>query len=155
MDYDKIDWKKPQPAPRLMKAVFHLTFPEITYFGIYQDRNVSGTNKKSSHAEGRALDFHLSAFDSKQAILGYLLSRMLVRKAKDFGIDNVIWNRQIWSMEHQRWRPYTGDKPHEDHVHVEFTREGSQVSPISELVPECVLIRKIADLIQLEKSYSI
>jgi hypothetical protein len=37
---------------------------------VHNDRNVAGTTKKSSHAEGRALDFHLDATDPSQKALG-------------------------------------------------------------------------------------
>ena len=55
------------------------------------------------------------------------LFRIFIVSAYDTGIDNVIWNRRIWSRargEHD----YHGENAHTDHIHVEFTRPGSQLS---------------------------
>jgi len=62
-------WKGPQPATRYVGRLLRMNFPQITEVGLYNDRNVAGTSKKSSHAEGRAIDFHLSAKNPDQKAL--------------------------------------------------------------------------------------
>ena len=125
-DLSKVNWHGPQPAPKELAKMLKLNFPQITQTGIYNDRNVAGTTKKSSHAEGRGLDIHLSAFVPEQRMLADQLYPVFIRKASQLGIDNVIWNKQIWSKTKGGPRLYTGQNPHTDHIHIEFTREGSQ-----------------------------
>jgi len=121
------NWKGPQPAPRYVGRLLRINFPQIREVGIYNDRNVAGTSKKSSHAEGRAIDIHLNAKNSDQRALGDRLADILIRRARSIGVHNVIWNHNIWSVVHPAWRHYPGVNPHTDHIHVEFTREGSQL----------------------------
>jgi hypothetical protein len=139
----KINWKGPQPAPAYLAGLLRANFPTIKKTGIYNDRNVAGTTKKSSHAEGRALDFHLDATDPSQKALGDRLFDALIRKAESIGVDNVIWNRQIWSVRRKvaGVRKYTGKNAHTDHVHVEFTHDGSQYQTLDEILIEVGIIR--------------
>lgn len=124
---DTIDWKRPQPLPKAVKSVLRANFPLIAKVGIYNDRNVEGTTKKSAHAEGRAMDIYLDVAEPNERLVGDRLFDILIDSAVQSGIDNVIWNRQIWSTTHTHKRPYTGKRPHTDHIHVEFTRPGSQL----------------------------
>lgn len=124
----KIDWKRPQPLPSAVKDVLKANFPVIAKVGIYNDRNVAGTTKKSSHAEGRALDIYLSAAKPNERLVGDSLFDTMIESAAQSGIDNVIWNREIWSTAHPQRRPYKGKSAHRDHIHVEFTRVGSQLA---------------------------
>jgi len=150
MGQKKINWKGPQPAPRYMANLLTANFPDVKKTGIYNDRNVAGTNKKSSHAEGRALDFHLDATDPSQKALGDRLFDAIIRKAEKIGVDNVIWNREIWSVGKKVGgkRKYNGKNPHTDHVHVEFTRAGSQYVTLDEILIEVGIIRTGLDDLQ-------
>ena len=150
MGQKKINWKGPQPAPRYMANLLTANFPDVKKTGIYNDRNVAGTNKKSSHAEGRALDFHLDATDPSQKALGDRLFDAIIRKAEKIGVDNVIWNREIWSVGKKVGgkRKYNGKNPHTDHVHVEFTRAGSQHVTLDDILIEVGIIRTGLDDLQ-------
>lgn len=47
------------------------------------------------------------------------------------GVDQVIWNRKIWTLERadEGWRDYTGtDNPHTDHVHIKWRSQPSRLS---------------------------
>jgi hypothetical protein len=121
-------WKGPQPAPRHLGRLLRANFPQIRQTGIYNDRNIAGTSIKSAHAEGRALDIHLNATDPDQKFLAERLVQILIQRSTSMGVDNVIWNREIWSVAHPKIRRYHGVNPHTDHIHVEFTREGSQLN---------------------------
>lgn len=141
-DYSKINWKGEQPLPSTLAKRLKVNFPQITQTGIYNDRNVAGTSKKSSHAEGRALDIHLNVLVHDQKILGDQLFKVLIRKASVMGIDNVIWNREIWSQARGGPRKYEGKNSHTDHIHVEFTRDGSQnINLINEIDVDIATIR--------------
>jgi hypothetical protein len=121
----KINWHRAQPLPTALAKSLRVNFLQISGTGIYNDRNVAGTTRKSAHAEGRALDIHLNVNRPDEKLIGDSLYRIFIEAAYETGIDNVIWNRMIWSRakgEHT----YTGVSPHRDHIHVEFTRTGSQ-----------------------------
>jgi hypothetical protein len=122
-----IDWNKPQPGPSTVAKRLKANFLLIRATGIYNDRNVAGTKRKSSHAEGRGLDIHLSAENPDERLVGDQLFKMLIDAANVSGIDNVIWNKEIWSIHRLGIRTYHGVNPHTDHIHVEFTRAGSQL----------------------------
>jgi hypothetical protein len=131
---NKVSWQQAQPLPREIAKYLRFNFPQVTQTGIYEPRTIRGTNIPSAHAEGRAIDIHLRACKPNEKLVGDLLFRVLIESAYQTGIDNVIWNRQIWSMEHKGPRPFVGKyrngalrNPHIDHIHVEFTRHGSQL----------------------------
>lgn len=128
-----INWHKSQPAPKDAIRFIHANFPQVRNLGIYVCRNVKGTSVKSSHAEGRALDIGLRADSPAESLIGDQLFKAIIHSASKSGIDNVIWNRQIWSVAHPSIRPFVGNypgggprNPHTDHIHVEWTRGGSQ-----------------------------
>lgn len=121
-----IDWSKPQPAPLALWRLTKANVPEVRNLGIYNNRNVAGTSIPSAHAEGRALDIGLYARNPKEKYLGDQLFAGLIESASQSGIDHVIWNREIWSTTHPSLLTYTGVNPHIDHIHVAFTRDGSQ-----------------------------
>ena len=86
-DFNNVNWKGPQPAPSQLARRLRANFPQISETGIYNDRNIAGSQTKSAHAEGRALDIHLSATNPDQRSLGDQLFRALIRKAPFLGID--------------------------------------------------------------------
>jgi hypothetical protein len=120
------NWNQPQPAPKALWALIHANFPQPRFLGIYNRRNVAGTSTPSAHAEGRALDIGLLVSRPDEKALGDQLFDLLIRNAAELGLDHVIWNRRIWSSARGGPRPYTGVSPHTDHIHVAFTRDGSQ-----------------------------
>jgi hypothetical protein len=89
----------------------------ISNVGGFNDRNIAGTNDKSDHAYGLALDF----MGGKQDLADFT-----VKKAAELGVKYVIYNSHIWSAERagEGWRPYSGENPHTDHVHVSFYADG-------------------------------
>jgi flagellar protein FlgJ len=124
---DHVNWRRAQPLPTALAKYLKANFLQISETGIYNDRNVAGTNKKSSHAEGRALDIHLSVHRPDEKLIADQLYRIFVEAAHETGIDNVIWNRKIWSRARGQ-HGYHGQNPHTDHIHIEFTRPGSQLT---------------------------
>src|SRR5947209_3262117 len=113
-----INWKQAQPAPLALWRLVHANFPETRNLGIFNDRNVAGTNIKSAHAEGRALDIGLKVSKPSQKRLGDGLFQALFETGTHMGLDHVIWNHRIWSREKGGPRAYHGVNPHTDHIHV-------------------------------------
>jgi hypothetical protein len=149
---EPIDWRKPQPLPSELGRVLRAEFPMITATGIFNDRNIAGTNKKSAHAEGRAIDIHLKVSDPTQRMVGDRLFDILIAAADVQGADSVIWNKQIWSTRHRYKRPYSGQNPHTDHIHVEFTRAGSQTRVVDFLQVKLAQLRTGVE--ELSQAYS-
>jgi flagellar protein FlgJ len=123
----KVNWHRAQPLPSGLAKYLKANFLQIAETGIYNDRNVAGTNKKSAHAEGRALDIHLNVNRPDEKLIADKLYRIFIEAAYQTGIDNVIWDRMIWSRTRGEHR-YAGQNPHTDHIHIEFTRPGSQLT---------------------------
>jgi hypothetical protein len=120
------NWQHAQPGPTTLRNHIRNNFPDLQRIGIYNDRNIAGTKTKSHHAEGRALDVYVSVLNPWEKQLGDLLFRAFIDLSRSLGADDVIWNRQIWSTSRPKVRVYMGHNPHRDHVHIGFTRTGSQ-----------------------------
>ncbi len=133
-----IDWNRNQPIVKYLRVWLPRTFPLITRVGGYLDRE-RRKGGFSMHSEGRAADIYLNAFVPAEREIGDGLFTMFRRYAKELGLDHVIWNTRIWSVDKDSsfpWvsRLYTGGGPHTDHIHAAFTRTGSQLQP-SILIP--------------------
>ncbi|MEZ5063704.1 MAG: hypothetical protein R3B81_03165 [bacterium] len=141
-----VRWKQDQPILLLLRVALVEQFPFLTRLGYsthwsgiggFVDRTTR-SGGPSAHAEGRAADIYLSAFEPYEKMLGDGLLRLFGSNLTPLGVDHVIWNRQIWSAEKGGPRRYENKKngPHTDHVHVAFTRAGSQKQPplLSKLV---------------------
>ena len=121
-----INWNRSQPAPLALWRLVSANFPQARNLGIFNARNIAGTNRPSLHAEGRALDIGLRVSDGTEEMIGDELFRAFVDLGSSIGLEEVIWDRQIWSSRRSVVHPYTGANPHTDHVHVGFTRAQSQ-----------------------------
>ena len=144
-------WDSAQPGPRALWSLVHSQFPQTRNLGIYNKRNVAGTNTPSAHAEGRALDIGLLVARPSEKVLGDQLFTLLINNAAELGLDHIIWNRKIWSAQHPTIRQYVGHSPHTDHIHVAFTREGSQQVTFGRTTMEIATLRSgLEDLTQAE-----
>lgn len=98
-----------------------------------------GCRGSSFHNEGRAWDWTVDAEKPEEhervgRLFDWLFSpgpsgepdEMLRR----VGIQEIIWDREIWTTKSKAWRPYqpSGNKTieHRDHVHFSFGRPGSK-----------------------------
>ncbi|XP_055331219.1 zinc D-Ala-D-Ala carboxypeptidase-like [Paramacrobiotus metropolitanus] len=86
---------------------------------IFNCRNVRGGSTVSLHGEGRAVDFYPSNLSNGQAVVNHLKSI-----ACQNGIQEVIFNRQIWTKGGTL--TYKGLNPHTDHIHVGLNKCGAQ-----------------------------
>ena len=102
------------------------------YYGISRNCN-SGITE---HSEGRALDWMISAYDPQQKAIADAIVAWLSASddkgnpgvmARRFGINYIIWNRKMWRAyaPERGWAAYTGSHPHDDHIHITFTWDGS------------------------------
>lgn len=84
----------------------------------------------SFHHDGRALDWALNANDPMERRIGDSAVLWLTENdgemAARFGIENIIWNRQVWDRWNG-WQIYAGH-PHADHIHFAFTWDGAQMN---------------------------
>lgn len=118
-----------QPIVRFLRRWLPATLPLIHHVGGYANRTTE-TGAFSFHSEGRAADIHLRAANPTEQRVGDSLFQLFIDHAQDFGVDHVIWNRQIWSSDRGGPRPWPAHRnPHTDHVHVAFSRAGSQRIP--------------------------
>jgi len=109
-------------------------YPRGEDWGIYSCRHVAGSSTWSSHAEGRALDFHLDVRDPYDKAHADQIWYFFLRQdtgvgnnfamARRFGIQEIIWNCRRWTAS-QGAHYYstcnnTSDRTrrHEDHIHI-------------------------------------
>jgi hypothetical protein len=87
--------------------------------GIYNCRNIAGSQTLSLHGEGRACDLGVPTGQG----WAKTLADALVAHSGELGIQLVIHDRKVWSARHpfDGWRHYAGRNPHQDHLHVELS----------------------------------
>jgi hypothetical protein len=125
------NWDGNQPIVKFLKRWIPICIPQVTVVGGF-NRRPTETGGFSAHSEGRAADIHLDAFDPIHLQIGDALVQMFIDYATDLGVDHIIWNREIWSADRAQegLRTWPPDRnPHTNHVHVAFTRQGSQAAP--------------------------
>lgn len=104
------------PAPACLAALKQAThrWPnrDTSSDGIMGDARHQAT--VSDHNLGNAFDL---THDPAHGVDCHVISRQITR---DIRTKYVIFNRQIWSRARttEGWRPYSGDSPHDHHMHV-------------------------------------
>jgi len=112
-----------QTGTRALQLAIRAVYPELAgqenVYGCFNPRHIAGSTAWSLHAEGRAIDVGVPS-DAKQ--LGWDLSCELSIHRAIYGVQRVIWDGHIWSIEQVKgWRELaksTKDK-HYDHTHIE------------------------------------
>jgi hypothetical protein len=127
---------KAQPGTvRLLKFIDHWFRGQSA--GIYNCRNIAGTNTLSIHAEGRALDWKLDSGVPKQLRAAKRIRRFFLytdlkgkrwAMARRFGIQQIIYNGHHWSTTHEGsgWHDCEWDCGHEGHMHIEQRWKGAK-----------------------------
>ncbi|MEH7070654.1 hypothetical protein V7034_20830 [Priestia megaterium] len=88
-------------------------FGPTKFMGGYNNRNVRGGSSKSMHAYGRAFDISGSA-STMSKIAEWARTHMN-------NLQYAIYNRRIAGPGMgSKWRKYSGQNPHTDHVHLDF-----------------------------------
>ena len=104
-----------QPGTRSLRRYLDHWFRGHS-LGIYNCRNVAGTNHLSTHAEGRSLDWALNAAVPRQHREAHRIIHYFLRDdsfgrpramARRWGIEVIIYNEHLWSVTHdsEGWRP--------------------------------------------------
>lgn len=99
---------------RSLLEYLHRADPGGRSLGGFVRRNVRGGTTRSVHACGRAVDWRPSSDARGHAIAGHLAD------GQHGDVQLIIWQRQQWGgRSGPGWRPYTGENPHTDHLHIE------------------------------------
>ncbi|PFG17846.1 SH3 domain-containing protein [Propionicimonas paludicola] len=89
-------------------------FPEINSFGGWR------AGGRQFHKNGRALDLMLTTHVESK--LGWRITKYLIAHYREFNIDHIIFEQQIWTPSNQRWRKMVDrgslNANHFNHVHV-------------------------------------
>lgn len=101
-----------RPGTRALQDHLVATFG-LADCGTYEDKHVGGNPHAplSFHADGRAGDIcgypdpHRAAAD------------WLVENAEPLGVQEVIYDSQIWRSTYREWHDFPGEDPHTSHVH--------------------------------------
>lgn len=149
---------KDQPAVLYVRALIYKYFPAVALHwdsansvekqkdGKYHNfrdhplHGVGGFNRRkteagkdSIHGEGRAADIYVAAKNAYLKRFGDELFMRFVANAHVLGVEQVVWNLQIWSQSDRTVRSFVARphhmKSHEDHLHLQFSRAASQRTP--------------------------
>ena len=108
-----------------------------------------GAHEASLHAENRAIDWHLDAFNKADSRAADKLIRLLLAPdklgnpqalARRMGVEELIWDRGYWGAGMSEFQPYSvcykrnGKKrkrfdvtaAHQDHIHIGMTKAGAK-----------------------------
>ncbi len=116
----------PEPGSRALLAWLLEAYPQGRSLGIYNCRTVRGASSRSLHSEGRAVDYGLPMLAGRGSPVGHEIVRRLGAHGSKLGLQTAIYDRMIWSARSPEGRPYEGQAPHYDHVHVELTRHAAR-----------------------------
>lgn len=125
------------PGTKALASAVKTVFPELNsltaVYGCFNHRKIRGSTAWSLHAEGRAFD---TGVPGRERETGWSLACELVANHIGYGVQRVIWDGHIWSIEvADRWRqlqPSTDQ--HHDHIHTEQYRAAAQRGPDTEQV---------------------
>lgn len=112
-----------QTGTKALQRAIMAVYPELaggaTIYGCFNRRMARSARSWSLHAEGRALDVGVPTAAKE---LGWALSCELSIHRTIYGVQRVIWDGHIWSIEQVKgWRlldKRTKDQ-HHDHTHIE------------------------------------
>lgn len=137
------DWKGPgkcagrlMPGAEALRKQLYKRFPQIADIHGYECRPIVGRpTKMSVHATGRAVDVMIPTDDGKaNSALGDPIGNWLVENAEALGVQFIIWDRTTWMASRElgkKAKPYSGQHPHHDHLHVELHPSASGTVPTS------------------------
>ncbi len=121
----------PEPGARALLAWLLERYPTGRSLGIYNCRDVRGGSARSLHSEGRAVDYGMPMVNGRGSPTGHEIVRRLGAHGARLGLQALIYDRVIWSARSPNGRPYTGQAPHYDHLHIELTRQAASSMTLS------------------------
>ncbi len=123
-------------AQSLARYVEKTWKPPVTSIGGYSCRQIGGSSSWSLHAVGRALDIMIDGTTPVGLATGDKIRNFMINNSTRLGVQRVIWNRHIWSADQDGWRPYSGESPHIDHLHVEINIKASRNANLAGKIAE-------------------
>lgn len=121
-----------KPGTRKLAAWLMRTYPGTGSSGIVRACGAGGT---SEHKEGRAFDWRVNYYNTRQRAQAEHFLRQLTATdrhgnkyalARRMGVMYAIWDNRIFSMTGPGWKPYRGASPHRDHVHISLNWQGAR-----------------------------
>lgn len=120
-------------AKSLSDVVMKKYSPPVSSVGGFSCRaNTANPSELSVHSTGRALDIMIDGTTPKGRETGDRIRNFMINNAEKLGVQMVIWNKHIWSVNQKGWRSYGGPNPHTDHLHVEINIAASKKSNLGE-----------------------
>ena len=124
----------PKPGTLALRDLLLARYPSTNSLGISRACDVGG---ESEHKEGRAFDWGADVGNAADvAAVNDFLTQLFATDAQGhtfalarrMGVMYVIWNHQIWGAysANDGWRPYDGDNPHTNHVHISLSWAGAR-----------------------------
>jgi hypothetical protein len=124
----------PKPGTLALRDLLLARYSNTTSLGVSRACEVGG---QSEHKEGRAFDWGADVGDARDvASVNDFLNALFATDAQGhryalarrMGIMYVIWNHQIWVSYNatEGWRPYDGENPHTNHVHISLSWAGAR-----------------------------
>lgn len=117
-----------QPGTRALATAVRNVYVDLqcltNVYGCYNRRRSRDAPSWSLHAEGRAFDVGVPGPEHET---GWALACELVANRVLYGVQRVIWDGHIWSIEHaDQWRGLQPNSTqHHDHIHVEQYRSAA------------------------------
>lgn len=135
VSYNRSNGRSYQCVPS-SRGAFHLAKWMRANHPYLTEINVPGVSARRQLNEGELLDGHRAGYAIDLGIHGNpaswaqggLLADWLVTNAEAIGIQMVIFLRTAWiagGPAGGRWMEYTGDSPHEDHIHLDLSPSGA------------------------------
>lgn len=136
-----IQWNRDQPVITHLRASLNTHFPFFRTLGyalhasgiggyVNRSRRQGGF---SAHSEGRAADIYLLASVPVEKRLGDELFALMGTNRVAYGIDHLMWDGTVRSAVSPGGRNIVPNVDHvgmhRNHIHVAFTRPGSQLTP--------------------------
>jgi hypothetical protein len=113
----------PQPGTTALRGLICDVFKWCRPLPFYNPRDTAfnpvapdGSGRVTSlslHAEGRAFDAMTTKLDE-----GDPLKDWCVENFDALQIQEVIWQKKIWTAKSMAWHDFNGKNPHTDHVHI-------------------------------------
>jgi hypothetical protein len=124
----------PKSGTVALRDLLLARYPSTASLGVSRACDVGG---QSEHKEGRAFDWGADVGNAADvAAVNDFLNALFATDAQGhkfalarrMGIMYVIWNHQIWGAyaANDGWRPYDGDNPHTNHVHISLSWAGAR-----------------------------
>ena len=126
----------PSAGAQNLLAFLEYWWPRGESDGIYNCRTIGSTSSYSLHAEGRAVDFHLDVNNDGDLAAGQAIRKWFIADdssgvhyamARRFGVQEIIFNKHIWTAARasEGWRVYDvppGGDAHYTHIHIGINR---------------------------------